>query len=42
LTYDELFGTPNGMLKMEEYLGTKFSFRVDKGKKYRDNRKSLI
>ena len=42
LTYDELYNSTEGMVKMEDYLGTKFSFRVDNGKKYRDNRKSLI
>jgi hypothetical protein len=42
LTYDELYNTPDGMLKMGEYLGTKFAFRIDNGKKYRDNTKSLI
>jgi hypothetical protein len=42
LTYDELYNSPDGMVKMEDYLGTKFSFRVDNGKKYRDNKKTLI
>jgi hypothetical protein len=42
LTYDELYNSPDGMVKMEEYLGTKFSFRVDNNKKYRDNKKTLI
>jgi hypothetical protein len=42
LTYDELYNTPNGILKVEEYLGTKFPFRIDNGKKYRNNTKSLI
>ncbi len=42
LTYDELYNSPNGMFKMEEYLNTKFSFRIDNRKKYRDNRKSMI
>ena len=42
LTYDELYNSPDGMKKMEDYLGTKFSFRVDNGKKYRDNKKTLI
>jgi hypothetical protein len=42
LTYDELYNSSDGMIKMEEYLGTKFPFRVNNGKKYRDNRKSLI
>lgn len=42
LTYDELYNSPEGLLKIEDYLGTKFSFRIDNGKKYRDNTKSLI
>ncbi len=42
LTYDELYNTPDGIMRLEEYLGTKFPFRVNNGKKYRDNRKSLI
>jgi hypothetical protein len=42
LTYDELYNTPEGMSKMGEYLGTRFAFRIDNGKKYRDNRKTLI
>lgn len=42
LTYDELYNSPNGMIRMEDYLETKFSFRINNSKKYRDNRKTLI
>jgi len=42
LTYDELFYTPHGISKIEQYLGAKLPFRIDNGKKYRDNTKSLI
>lgn len=42
LTYDELYSSPDGLLKMEDYLGTNFPFRIDGGKKYRNNTKTLI
>ena len=42
LTYDELYNTPNGILKIEEYFDNKFPFRIDNRKKYRNNTKSLI
>jgi hypothetical protein len=42
LTYEETYYSDNGLLKLEEYLGTKFKFRINNGKKYRDGKKTLV
>lgn len=42
ITYEELYFSPNGINRIEEYLGTKFSFKMDNKKKYRDTKKTLL
>jgi hypothetical protein len=42
LTYDELYNSDLGMIKLEDYLNTKFIFKMDNSKKYRNRKKSLI
>ncbi len=42
LAYDELYYSPIGLSKLEEYLETKFVFTVNSDKKYRNGSKSLI
>lgn len=42
LTYDELYYSPVGLDKLEGYLNTKFTFKIDSNKKYRNGSKTLI
>jgi hypothetical protein len=42
LTYDELYYSPDGLNKLEGYLDTKFAFRINSNKKYRNGTKSLL
>ena len=42
LTYDELYYSPFGLSKLEGYLDTEFTFKIDSNKKYRNGAKSLI
>ena len=42
LTYDEIYNSSIGLIKLEEYLNSKFSFKINNYKKYRDNSKTII
>ena len=42
LTYDELYNSDLGMIKLEDYLNTKLVFKMDNSKKYRNRKKSLV
>ena len=42
ITYDEIYNSPEGIKKLEDYLGTKFNFVLNNSKKYRNSKKTLI
>jgi hypothetical protein len=42
ITYEELYYSTKGIVEIENYLGTKFSFKMDSKKKYRDTKKTLL
>ena len=42
ITYEELYFSTKGIIEIENYLGTKFSFKMDGKKKYRNSKKTLL
>jgi hypothetical protein len=42
LTYEELYYSPVGIEKLENYLDTKFKFKLDSSKRYRNAKKTFI
>ena len=42
ITYEELYFSTKGIEEIENYLGTKFTFKIDSKKKYRDTKKTLL
>jgi hypothetical protein len=42
ITYDEIYNSPDGLKKIENYLGTNFNFILNNSKKYRNSKKTLI
>ena len=42
ITYEELYFSTKGIEEIENYLGTKFTFKMDSKKKYRNTKKTLL
>jgi len=42
ITYEELYYSTKGISEIENYLNTKFAFKIDSKKKYRDTKKPLL
>jgi hypothetical protein len=42
ITYEELYYSKDGIIKLEEYLNTKIKFKLDSSKRYRNTKKTLI
>jgi hypothetical protein len=42
ITYEDLYYSSKGINEIENYLETKFSFKIDNKKKYRNSKKTLI
>ncbi len=42
ITYEDLYYTTDGIVQIENYLGTHFTFLMDSKKKYRNTKKTLL